>query len=121
VLPTLPTDPPLDLVFIDGCHGFPTPMVEWYYACSRLRADGVLVIDDVRLPAVAQLCAFLDRDPRFRRKRELTPQFAAYRRVDEGTLAQDWWQQPDFNRRRGLSVPRRAVRKLRRSILSAQV
>src|SRR5437588_12441642 len=45
VLPTLEGE--LDLVFIDGGHGFPTPMIDWCYAGGRLRRDGLVVIEDV--------------------------------------------------------------------------
>jgi predicted O-methyltransferase YrrM len=54
VLPRLePT--PLDLVFIDGGYGFPSPTIDWYYAGSRLVPGGVLILDDRNLPAVAGL------------------------------------------------------------------
>jgi hypothetical protein len=117
VLPGLTLEPPLDLVFIDGGHGFPMPMIDWYYAGSRLRANGALVLDDVALPAVAQLCAFLDRDPRFQRGQGTT-KWSSYRRVDEGTLRQDWFEQPRFSGApQGLStVPARAIRKIRRTL-----
>src|ERR671921_263937 len=59
VLPRLRSEPALDLVFIDGNHGFPTPMVDWYFAASRLKPGGLLVLDDVALPAVSHLRRFL--------------------------------------------------------------
>ena len=46
---------PLDFVLIDGGHGFPTPMLDWFYGAGRLRRGGVAVFDDVQLPAVAML------------------------------------------------------------------
>lgn len=46
VLPTLnPT--PLDVVFIDGGHGFPLAVIDWFYAAGRLVEGGVLVLDDL--------------------------------------------------------------------------
>ncbi|KAA6187304.1 class I SAM-dependent methyltransferase [Thiohalocapsa marina] len=93
VLPTLPKDE-LDLVLIDGGHGFPTPIIDWYYAAGRLRNHGVLVIDDVQLPAVQMLLAFLDADPRWTRI-ETTPKWVAYRRDSEGTL-QEGHEKQDF-------------------------
>lgn len=117
VLPTLAGEPPLDLVFIDGGHGFPTPMIDWYYAGGRLRSDGLLVLDDVALPAVAQLCAFLDADPRFAADRR-TAKWASYRRTGHGSLRQDWFEQPFFTPTsiNWRDIPTRALRKAQRTL-----
>jgi predicted O-methyltransferase YrrM len=118
VLPRLPREALLDLVLIDGNHGFPTPMLDWYYAGSRLRPAGLLVIDDVALPAVAHLCAFVDRDPRWAIHRR-TEKWIAYRRVTEGHLRQDWFDQPFYKSPApaGLAaLPARVVRKIRRTL-----
>ena len=32
-----PYDRPLDVVFVDGGHGFPVPMIDWFYGAGRLR------------------------------------------------------------------------------------
>jgi predicted O-methyltransferase YrrM len=119
VLPRLVAEP-IDLVLIDGNHGFPTPMLDWYFAASRLRQGGLLVIDDIHLPAVAHLCGFIDRDPRWRDHRR-TGKWAAYRRVGDGHLRQDWFDQPFYTAApdRGLAtIPRRALGKLRRTLSS---
>jgi hypothetical protein len=115
VLPGLPGEQLFDVVFIDGNHGFPAPVIDWYYAGSRLRLGGLLVIDDVTLPAVSHLCAFLDRDPRWAVDQR-TKKWIAYRRVTAGGLRQDWYEQPFYRapRRRTLGVaPARALRKIR--------
>lgn len=93
VLPGLPADRELDIVFIDGNHGYPTPAIDCFYAGSLLRDGGLLVLDDVHLPAVAQLRAFLDSDPRWTNG-EHTEKWVSYRRQGSGSLVQDWWQQP---------------------------
>jgi predicted O-methyltransferase YrrM len=116
VLPGLTGEGPLDLVFIDGGHGFPTPMIDWYYAGGRLRMGGLLVLDDIALPAVAQLRAFLDADPRFVTDR-CTPKWASYRRRDNGSLREDWFEQPFFTATPPTwgALPMRTMRKLRRT------
>jgi predicted O-methyltransferase YrrM len=95
VLPRLEHDTPLDLVLIDGNHGFPTPMLDWYYAAAHLRANGLLVLDDVALPAVAHLCTFIDCDPRFSLHRGAGT-WRAYRKLIEGGLRQEWFEQPFY-------------------------
>lgn len=108
VLPTLTE--PVDLLLIDGNHGFPTPIIDWYYGAALLVDGGLLVIDDTPLPAVSGLKRFIDLDPRWVPVGR-SARWAAWRRVGSGPLCQDWFDQPRY------SIPtplyRRAVRKLR--------
>jgi predicted O-methyltransferase YrrM len=94
VLPRLETEP-LDVVLIDGAHGFPTPMIDWFYGASRLRRGGVVVVDDLQLPAVGIMADFLDADPRWQPVGR-TDKWAAFERLSEGPLAEDWYVQPFF-------------------------
>ena len=54
ILPSLSSSHQLDLVLIDGGHAFPLPIIDWYYAASRLRAGGILVVDDLQLAPVSE-------------------------------------------------------------------
>jgi Methyltransferase domain len=92
VLPVLDV-PPLDLVFIDGQHGYPMPQLDFMYACSHLKRGGVLVIDDTQLWAPRQLQAYLDADTRWA-PLERTDKWAAYRRLSEGSLVENEGNQP---------------------------
>lgn len=67
VLPFLP-DEPLDIAFVDGGHGYPTPTVDALYAGRRLRVGGLLVLDDLNLPAVEFVGRVLDVDPTWQRE-----------------------------------------------------
>lgn len=96
VLPQLGAEP-LDLVLIDGAHGFPIPVLDWYYAGGRLRRGGVLVLDDIDLPAVQLLAGYLDADPRWERVAG-TAKWCAYLRRSEGRLDEEWVDQPFFSR-----------------------
>jgi hypothetical protein len=118
VLPRLAGGPPLDLVFVDGNHGFPTPMIDWFYGASRLVPGGLLILDDAPLPAVAHLCAFVDRDPRFSVHRR-TAKWVAYRAVAGGSLRQDWFEQPFYASPTSASlraIPGRAARRMAREV-----
>jgi hypothetical protein len=88
-----------DLVLIDGGHGFPLPMVDWFYGAATLRAGGTLVVDDVNLAAVRDLCRFLDQDPRWESLGG-TDKWRAWRRLGDGTLLEDWTAQPFYRTRR---------------------
>ncbi len=60
-LAKLPDDP-IDVLFIDGCHAHPFPQLDWYLAAPRVRAGGIVIVDDIQLPGPASLHRFLRRD-----------------------------------------------------------
>ena len=58
VLPTL--DPTrLDLVLLDGAHGFPYPVLDWWYLSRRLKPGARMLLDDAYLPAVASIVDYV--------------------------------------------------------------
>jgi len=56
-LPEMRDGPTFDLLLIDGAHAFPQPTIDWFYGGALLRRGGVVVFDDVNLPAVSTLLA----------------------------------------------------------------
>jgi methyltransferase family protein len=46
---------PLDLVLVDGAHGFPYPLLDWWYIAPRLRVGARMLLDDAYMPPVAAL------------------------------------------------------------------
>ena len=57
---------PLDLVLLDGAHGFPYPILDWWYVAPHLRPNGFLLLDDAYMDAVARLLEFLRSRPAWR-------------------------------------------------------
>ncbi len=113
VLPQLALEP-IDLFLIDGGHGFPTPIIDWYYGGRWIRSGGVVVIDDLQLPPVRDwLVAFLDRDPRWAPVAR-TWKWAAYRRESEGLLRDEFTDQPFLSDRLRRSRARRLASALKR-------
>lgn len=91
-LPTMDT-PDLDLVLIDGSHGFPIPMIDFFFAAGRLGRRGVLILDDVELPAVRLVADFCDLDEQWE---QLTrnSKWGAWERRSVGPLVADHMDQP---------------------------
>src|SRR6185436_15229680 len=56
---------PLDLVLVDGPHGFPFPHLEYYFLYPHLAAGGLLVLDDIHVRTVNDLFRFLRADAMF--------------------------------------------------------
>ncbi|MGZ4823026.1 MAG: O-methyltransferase [Terriglobales bacterium] len=49
-----------DFIFLDGWHSFDFTFVDYYYADLLLRDGGILVFDDVGMPAIRHVCWFLE-------------------------------------------------------------
>jgi Methyltransferase domain len=58
VLPTLP-ERALDLVLVDGAHGFPYPVLDWWHLAPRLEVGGQMLLDDAYLPGVASIVDYV--------------------------------------------------------------
>jgi hypothetical protein len=106
---------PLDLVLIDGAHGFPLPVIDWFYACSLLVRGGTVIVDDTPLPAVGALLDFLDLDPRWE-PLERSGRWAAFRRLSDGPLIEGQWDQPFYVRRSTRPLAVRALGRARREL-----
>lgn len=80
----------VDVVFIDGGHGFPTAIIDWYYGAGRLVSGGLLVVDDLHLaPVTLGLLDFLDSDPRWEGLVR-TGKWGAWKRRSSGSLHEEW-------------------------------
>jgi len=67
VLPSLLShDRTLDVAFIDGAHSFPYPEIDWYYITRSLKIGGTLLMDDITIPAVAEVFRHMRLEPNWR-------------------------------------------------------
>ena len=92
VLPNLRADP-LDMVLLDGSHGFPVPLIDWYYTADRLKVGGFLILDDTQLWSVNILKQFLLLEPEWELERDFWPRSAVFRKTKPGTCAKNEFQQ----------------------------
>jgi hypothetical protein len=91
----------LQLVLIDGPHGYPFPELEYYFFYPHLDEDALLIIDDIHIPTVFRLFSFLREEEMFDFlgvasttaffRRNSTPLF--------NPLSDGWWLQ-SYNKRR---------------------
>ena len=87
----------LDLALVDGAHSFPYPVVDYHYVSRLLRPGGLLLLDDVPIPAVGILFRFLSSEPAWRLVEVLDDRAAAFRLerpLDQG----DPWGDQQINR-----------------------
>lgn len=93
VLPGL-EQTPLDLVLIDGGHGFPTPYVDWFYTAGRLKKGGFLVVDDVWLWSCQILRDFLVEQPQWKFVEEYRERTTVFQKLEDGSEWLEWTEQP---------------------------
>ncbi len=106
---------PLDLVFLDGKHAFPWPIVDWFYTADRLRKGGLMVLDDTDMPPVKVLVDFLKLDTRW----ELAQTFhrtIAFRKTSDRVHDVAWHMQPWVTRHYNKSLLEKIKRKVKRLI-----
>ena len=98
VLPSLLSrDRTLDVAFIDGAHSFPIPVVDWYYIARSLRVGGQLLLDDIPIPAVAQVFRHMSLEPNWRLNGVFDDRAAAFTLLAAPDPKDDWIGQA-FNR-----------------------
>jgi len=109
----------LDLVLIDGGHGFPTPFMDWYFISSRLTIGGILIIDDTHLWTGRVLKEFLLAEPEWKLIEPFADETAIFMKERSYHPSKEWIDQPYVVQRselleRHVSKFRRGLRLLRR-------
>lgn len=101
VLPTICDKRQYDVVFIDGAHAFPYPAVDWHYLSRALKVGGLMLLDDIPIPAVAAVFRYVVTDPSWEVERVLDGRTASLRLLAE-PAPEDWTLQaynrwPDYS------------------------
>jgi hypothetical protein len=71
----------LDLVLIDGAHGFPYPILDWWYLAPRLAVGGRMLLDDAYLPAVAPVLEYAHTSTAWEIERPISFRTACVRKL----------------------------------------
>jgi hypothetical protein len=92
VLPSM-AQPKRDLIFIDGAHRFPFPIVDWFFCSMHLREGGLMIIDDTNIISCHILMKFMGNDPHWE-KVIMEENFALFRKLGGHDYPFDWQGQP---------------------------
>lgn len=81
---------PLDVVLIDGAHGFPYPILDWWHLAPHLRIGGTMLLDDAYMPPVAALVDHLAVDGAWEVLGPVSFRTVAVRKLADALPAFDW-------------------------------
>jgi predicted O-methyltransferase YrrM len=81
---------PLDLALIDGAHGFPYPILDWWYVAPHLRIGGRIVLDDAYMPAVGALVDALRASRAWAVEEAVGHRTVVVRKLEDELLDFDW-------------------------------
>ena len=117
------TPRPLDLVLIDGAHGFPYPILDWWWLAPHVRVGGTMLLDDAYMPPVAALVDALRADPSWEVVGAVGYRTVIVRKLAEEPPDFDWAGERIGGRMsfRYLPPPRRAVAAVRHRVFSTEL
>jgi methyltransferase family protein len=89
VLPRL-EERELDLVLVDGAHGFPYPILDWWFLAPRVKVGGRMLLDDAYMPPVRTLVDALRVSPDWKVEGAAGYRTVIVRKRAGGLPAFDW-------------------------------
>ncbi len=93
-LPGLAPEVRIDFAYVDGCHGYPFPALDWHYIDKHLNAGGLIGMDNAELRPVREQCEFLEENGAYHLEQVLADGYFVrfYRKqIDQD---REWIEQP---------------------------
>ncbi len=90
----------LQIVLIDGPHGYPFPDLEFYFLYPWIEHGGLLALDDIKIPTIRRMYEIIKADDMFDLVEIVDDNMALFRRTTAPLLdpfADNWWLQ-GYNR-----------------------
>lgn len=84
----------LDMVFLDGKHAFPWPIVDWFYSADWIKQGGIMMVDDAQMKSVRILVDFMTADPRWSNLKSFGDRTFAFRKECASIHDVAWHMQP---------------------------
>jgi predicted O-methyltransferase YrrM len=94
VLPVHEFEEQLDLVFVDGAHSYPYPVLDVHYLSPWIRTGGLLVLDDAPIPSVGIAFRALSDDANWEMVEIVDDRAAVFRKLGEPPVGDFWRGQP---------------------------
>jgi hypothetical protein len=116
-LASAPDRPELDFALIDGCHGFPMVMIDFFYIDIMLKKGGFLFVDDIELHSVAELCRLLSYQTNDFRLAADLGKLQVFEKCSDAPTLGSWGMQPYIVHLRGDRI-RRGVDRMIRGMIS---
>jgi hypothetical protein len=89
VLPALEPRP-LDLVLLDGAHGFPYPVLDWWHVAPQLAVGGRILLDDAYMPPVAGVVDYARSSRSWEVERSIGYRTVVVRKLSDELPPFDW-------------------------------
>lgn len=105
----------LDIIFIDGAHRFPFPIIDWHYTAPRLKLGGILGVDDFNMASVRILYDFLCVEEEWELVR-VVHNTAFFKKLREPNTTGDWQHQ-----KINLAQSPRTIDSRKRPLLNRQI
>ncbi len=111
---------PLDLVLIDGAHGFPYPILDWWFLAPHIRVGGQVLLDDAYLPAVGGIVDFAKGSSAWRLEDAVSFRTARLRKLSDDPAPFDADSRASHGRMRFAYLPpaRRTAASVRQRLFS---
>lgn len=112
----------LDLVLVDGAHGFPYPVLDWWFLAPHLKVGGQMLLDDAYLPAVGAIVDFAKRSPAWQVEDAVSFRTARIRKIADAAPPFDAGSEAAHGRMSFAYLPprRRAAASARQRIFSTR-
>ena len=80
----------LDLALLDGAHGFPYPILDWWHVAPRLEVGGRILLDDAYMPPVTVVVDHARGSPAWEVERSVGYRTVVVRKLADELPPFDW-------------------------------
>lgn len=85
-----------DFALIDGDHMFPSPSIDFYYINQLMSVRGIIMVDDLQIPAVKLVLDFLSVSSKWKLQCMLDDKrVCVFKKIVDDKY--DWWGSQEYN------------------------